>query len=161
MATAAVLAPHDVPTILNYYTPVGTEEPYQYVQQPPEGKAPHNLGSEPHDVTVRDARGREDEFSLDKNGFQFVKYPSVEKEFDDDERIQNVYYPEVEKLLKEVAGAKRVFIFDHTIRCVLSCVRGRACSLTEHVRVGASLTPMRRRERLVSVVVLLYVSLPF
>ncbi|TBU23189.1 hypothetical protein BD311DRAFT_868949 [Dichomitus squalens] len=116
MATAAVLAPHDVPTSLNYYTPIGTEEPYQYVQAPPEGKAPHNLGSEPHEVTVRDARGREDEFSLDKNGFQFVKYPSVEKEFDDEERIKAVYYPEVEKLLKEVAGAKRVFIFDHTIR---------------------------------------------
>lgn len=120
MATAAVLAPHDVPTSLNYYTPIGTEEPYQYVLSPPEGKEPHNLGVEPHDITVHDARGRENEFSLDKSGFQFVKYPSVEKEFDDDERIKAVYYPEVEALLKEVAGAKRVFIFDHTIRWVVS-----------------------------------------
>nr|VWO99179.1 N/A [Ganoderma boninense] len=116
MATAAVLAPHGVPTSLNYYTPIGTEEPYQYVLSPPAGKEPNNIGLDPRDVTVHDARGRESEFSLDTNGFQFVNYPSVEKEFDDDERIKEVYYPEVEKLLKDVAGAKRVFIFDHTLR---------------------------------------------
>ena len=120
MATAAVLAPHDVPTTLNYYTPIGTEEPYQYVLEPPEGKAPNNIGVEPHSVTINDARGREEEFSLDKSGFQFVHWPSVEKEFDDDARIQAQYYPEVEEILKKVAGAKKVFIFDHTIRYVLS-----------------------------------------
>ena len=47
MATAAVLAPHDVATSLNYYTPIGTEEPCQYVLAPPEGKEPNNLGVEP------------------------------------------------------------------------------------------------------------------
>ncbi len=122
MATAAVLAPHDVPTILNYYTPIGTEEPYQYVLDPPEGKAPNNLGSEPHEVVVQDARGRENEFSLDQNGFQFVNWPSKEKDFDDEERIKAVYYPEVEEILRTVAGAKKVFIFDHTIRYVLCCM---------------------------------------
>ena len=122
MATAAVLAPRDFPPTLNYYKPLdGAADPsgeaYRYIYTtPPPGRSEHNLGDDPRPVVVHDARGREDEFSLDKNGFQFVKYPSVEKEFDDDERIQNVYYPEVEKLLKEVAGAKRVFIFDHTIR---------------------------------------------
>ena len=74
---------------------------------------------DPHYVVVHDARGRENEFSLDQNGFQFVNWPSKEKEFDDDERIKAVYYPEVEEILKTVAGAKRVFIFDHTLRCVL------------------------------------------
>ncbi|KAI0755230.1 hypothetical protein C8Q80DRAFT_1143791 [Daedaleopsis nitida] len=116
MATAAVLAPHDVPTTLNYYLPIGSEEPYQYVLDPPEGKPANNIGVEPHDVTVNDARGREREFTLDKNGFQFVQWPSVEKDFDDDARVQKEYYAEVEEILKTVAGAKRVFIFDHTIR---------------------------------------------
>ncbi|KAI0373735.1 hypothetical protein BV20DRAFT_937342 [Pilatotrama ljubarskyi] len=116
MATASVLAPHDVPTTLNYYAPIGEEAPYQYVQEPPEGKPPTNIGSDPHPVLVHDARGHEDEFSLDKNGFQYVKWPSVEKEFDDEERIKEKYYPEVEEILKKVAGAKRVYIFDHTIR---------------------------------------------
>ena len=146
MATAAVLAPHDVPTSLNYYTPIGTEEPYQYVLSPPEGKEPNNLGVEPHDVTVHDARGRESDFSLDTSGFQFVKYPSAEKEFDDEERIKAVYYPEVEALLKEVAGAKRVFIFDHTIRYVVPLCRDGAQQLTADVlETGASPTRAPRR----------------
>ncbi|KAI0662216.1 hypothetical protein C8Q70DRAFT_909721 [Cubamyces menziesii] len=116
MATADVLAPHDVPTTLNYYAPTDEEAPYQYVQDPPEGKAWSNIGTDPHPVLVHDARGHEEDFSLDQNGFQYVKWPSVEKEFDDEERIKAQYYPEVEEILKKVAGAKRVFIFDHTIR---------------------------------------------
>ena len=122
MATAAVLAPHDVPTKLNYYQPIGTEEPYQYVLDPPADKPAHNIGQDTRPVTVHDARGREDDFTLDKNGFQFVRWPSVEKEFDDEASIQARYYPEVEEILKKVAGAKRVFIFDHTIRYVAAHV---------------------------------------
>ena len=114
------LAPHDVPTILNYYTPDknSDEAPYQYVYDPPAGKPNTNIGAEPHDVIIRDARGREEEYglSLDTSGFQFVKHVSAEKDFLDEERIKTVYYKEVEELLKKEAGAKRVFIFDHTIR---------------------------------------------
>ena len=119
MATAAVLAPHDVPTTLNYYTPAdpsSDESPYIYVQDPPEGKAKNNIGHEPHPVVVQDVRGREHEFALDKGGFQFVKHVSQEKEFDDDKRIEDVYYKETEELLRRETGTKRVFIFDHTLR---------------------------------------------
>ncbi|EKM50109.1 uncharacterized protein PHACADRAFT_264655 [Phanerochaete carnosa HHB-10118-sp] len=118
--TVAVLAPHDVPTSLNYYTPDPTsdETPYQYVYDPPAGKKSNNIGAEPHDVVIRDARGKEKEYglSLDTSGFQFVDHVSQEKEFDDEERIQTAYYKEVEELLKKEVGAKRVFVFDHTIR---------------------------------------------
>ena len=127
MATAAVLAPHDVPTTLNYYTPAdpsSDESPYIYVQDPPEGKAKNNIGHEPHPVVVQDVRGREHEFTLDKGGFQFVKHVSQEKEFDDEERIKNVYYKEVEELLKKEVGAKRVLIFDHTIRLKPEALQG-------------------------------------
>lgn len=116
MATAAVLPPRDVPTTLNYYAPIGEEAPFQYVYDPPAGTDRTNIGADPHSVTVHDARGREADFNLDKNGFQFVKRPSEVKEFDDEERIKDVYYKEVEEILKKEAGAKRVFIFDHTIR---------------------------------------------
>lgn len=119
MATAAVLAPHNVPTTLNYYTPTGPtadEAPYQYVYEPPTGKPKDNIGREPHPVVVHDVRGRESEFTLDNAGFQFVKHTSQEKAFDDEEHIKEVYYKEVEELLKREVGAKRVLIFDHTIR---------------------------------------------
>ena len=120
MATAAVQAPTDVPTTLNYYAAIeGTNEsPYQYVRDPPEGKPKHNIGIDPHPVVIHDARDKEKEYdlSLDTSGFQFVKHVSSEKDFEDEERIKDVYYKEVEELLKKEAGAKRVFIFDHTIR---------------------------------------------
>lgn len=118
MAIAATLAPNDIQTTLNYYAPVGDEAPYQYVYDPPEGKDKTNIGSDPHPAVIHDARGKEKEYglSLDTSGFQFVNYPSVEKDFTDEERIQDVYYKEVEEILRKEAGAKRVFIFDHTIR---------------------------------------------
>ncbi|KAI0669245.1 hypothetical protein C8Q78DRAFT_1080532 [Trametes maxima] len=118
MATAAVLAPHDVPTTLNYYAPAEpvNEAPYSFVQDPGTGKPRSNIGTDPHPAIIHDVRGREGEYTLDKSGFQFVKWPSVESAFDDDERIKAQYYPEVEEILKKVAGGKRVFIFDHTIR---------------------------------------------
>jgi len=116
MATATVLSPHDVPTTLNYYAAIGDETPYQYVYEPPEGVQKNNIGTDPQPVVVHDARGRESEFSIDTSGFQFVKHVSAEKEFLDEERIKTVYYQEVENILKKETGAKRVFIFDHTIR---------------------------------------------
>lgn len=53
------------------------------------------------DVVVQDIAGHENEYNLDKNGFQFVHHISQEKNFDDEGRITGVYYAEVERLLKE------------------------------------------------------------
>lgn len=121
-ATLSSPAPHDVSTTLNYYSPLNGDdsgEAYRYIYvTPPPGKLEHNLGDDLRPVVIHDARGRENEFSLDKSGFQFVKHPSAEHDFTDEERIKNVYYKEAEELLKNVTGAKKVFIFDHTIRQV-------------------------------------------
>lgn len=54
------------------------------------------------DVQIHDIRGQLDDFNLSDQGFQFGRYPTVEKTFDDTDRIKNVVYPETEKLLKEV-----------------------------------------------------------
>jgi len=117
MATAAVLSPGDVQTTLNYYLPDPTgEAPYIYVSAPPPGKPKTNARQETHEAIIHDVRGKEDTLSLDTNGFEFVKHSSAETEFLDEELIKTRYYAEVEELLKKQAGAKRVFIFDHTIR---------------------------------------------
>lgn len=125
MATTAVLSPHDVPTTLNYYAPTddSSEPPYSYLHTPPAGKPRTNVGQDPRPVVVHDVRGREHEFTLDTVGFQFMTAPSAETAFDDEARIKTEYYREVEQLLKTVTGAKRVFIFDHTIRRVSRRVR--------------------------------------
>ncbi|KAF2733660.1 hypothetical protein EJ04DRAFT_494853 [Polyplosphaeria fusca] len=81
-----------------------------------DGTTTYSRPAEPHLVTVRDVSGREHEYTLDGNGFQFHKHVSIEKDFLDDDQIKAQYYPEVEQLLKDVTGATRIFIFDHTIR---------------------------------------------
>ncbi|KAH9940475.1 uncharacterized protein BXZ73DRAFT_98904 [Epithele typhae] len=116
MATNAVLPSRDVQTTLNYYSFTGNGKPYRYVGEPPAGVERKNFETVSHPATIYNARGLEDELTLDKAGFQFLNSPSVEREFDDEERIKAQYYPEVEELLKRVTGAKRVLIFDHTIR---------------------------------------------
>jgi hypothetical protein len=116
MATAAVLSPRDVTTTLNYFASSNNEVPYNYVSEPPAGVPRSNVVAEPHPAVIQNARGKEDLIGLDKTGFQFVKHVSQEKEFLDEELIKTRYYQEVEELLKKQTGAKRVFIFDHTIR---------------------------------------------
>lgn len=116
MATAAVLTPHDVQTVLNYFATDGNEAPYNYVEAPPEGVPRSNIKEDAHPTVIHDARGHEDTVGLDKTGFQFVHHVSEEKKFLDEEAIKSRYYKEVEDLLKKETGAKRVFIFDHTIR---------------------------------------------
>jgi hypothetical protein len=50
---------------------------------------------------VRDVRGNEHLYTLDGNGFQWYTHPSSEREFVDLGRILEVYYPEMERFLKE------------------------------------------------------------
>ena len=90
---------HDVPTKLNYYKDPGdgSEPAPSYVGKPETYEHPH----EPLDVVVEDIRGREDQFTLDKNGFQIYRHASKEKEFTDDDQVKSVYYPETEQLLKD------------------------------------------------------------
>ncbi|KAA1469915.1 hypothetical protein DENSPDRAFT_835605 [Dentipellis sp. KUC8613] len=114
MATAAVLSPHDVQTTLNYYKP-SDEIPYNYTYKRDDGPQT-NIVPEAHDAVVHDIRGKEQTVSLDTSGFQFVKHVSEEKKFVDEDAITSSYYKEVEDLLKRETGAKRIFIFDHTIR---------------------------------------------
>ncbi|KAI0628394.1 hypothetical protein C8Q77DRAFT_1162137 [Trametes polyzona] len=127
MTTPSNTEHRDVSTTLNYYLALDDEPPYQYaLQDPPEGKKRSNVSVQSYPVVIHDARGREGEFTLDNAGFQFVTWPSKEKGFLDDGLIKTQYYAEVEDLLKEVTGAKRVFIFDHIIRRSTEAEQGKA-----------------------------------
>ena len=90
---------HDVSTTLNYYKDPGdgSEPAPTYVGKPETYERPF----EPLDVVVEDIRGREDQFTLDKRGFQIYRHESKEKDFIDDNQIKSVYYPETEQLLKD------------------------------------------------------------
>ncbi|KAA1477422.1 hypothetical protein DENSPDRAFT_875222 [Dentipellis sp. KUC8613] len=112
-------APHDISTTLNYFVPLDSNAPYDYIYGPPPGVPKSNIGVEPYPAVVHDVRGTplEHGAELDVQGFQFVQHESREKDFVDEEGLKGGYYKEVEELLlKVVPGAKRVHVFDHTIR---------------------------------------------
>jgi len=110
----------DVTITLNYFQPpVDGSAPYNYVEKQPEGVAQRNYEDFDVNVPFTDIRGRESQYNLDTDAFQVFKNvpDSAEKDFDDDESVKKIYYPEIEKLvLDNVPGANRVVIFDHTIR---------------------------------------------
>src|SRR5713101_5285906 len=69
-----------------------------------------------HPMEIRDGRPARKEFSLDDNGFVLVEHNSAVKDFFDPQQLESVYYPEVERLVKELSGAQQVVVFDHTLR---------------------------------------------
>jgi hypothetical protein len=69
---------------------------------------------ERHRMEIGD--GRAAELSLERNGFVLVEHRTAMKDFFDAEALKARYYREVEELIKRVSGAKRVVVFDHTLR---------------------------------------------
>jgi hypothetical protein len=67
-------------------------------------------------VRIENGRPLIGQFSLDVNGFEFVPHHSAVTDFLDSEQLRTVYYPEIERLVKEVSGCSRVVVFDHTLR---------------------------------------------
>ncbi|KAH8178349.1 methyltransferase [Sarocladium implicatum] len=110
-----------VQATLNFFN--GTDDnspPYTWIEKPKDPSIPErNYNISPQQVTINDARGREAEFTLDRDAFQILQSqpPSAEKDFTDDASIEKNYYPEVEKLLRDnIPDVSGVRIFDHTIR---------------------------------------------
>ncbi|KAL9088375.1 MAG: hypothetical protein Q9159_003149 [Coniocarpon cinnabarinum] len=104
---------------LNFFKPPQDgSKPFNFVETPPEGQPQRNFPDEDAEVSISDARGRESEFHLDRHAFQALSgYPhNPAINWEDDDSIKRVYYPEVERLLKEHTGGNRVLLFDHTIR---------------------------------------------
>lgn len=71
---------------------------------------------EAREMTIRNGRGLRDSFSLDGTGFVFVDHRTETGDFFDPEDLASTYYPEVEALIRAETGARRVLIFDHTLR---------------------------------------------
>ncbi|MEP4380623.1 MAG: CmcJ/NvfI family oxidoreductase [Paracoccaceae bacterium] len=71
---------------------------------------------EDRQVEIRNARVDPSTFSLDTAGFAVAPQTSAVTDFYDDAQIAGVYEPEVEAFLRQLTGAARVHIFDHTRR---------------------------------------------
>jgi len=100
---------------LNYLAPMA-ERPRNYTFDPPPGVPRSNSTHEAHTVAIHDARPLASEISLDREGFALLHQQSAVRDFWDEDEVRRVYYPEVQRVLAELTGASKVFIFDHTLR---------------------------------------------
>ena len=108
----ALNLPH-IEAELNYLGRM-TDRPRNYTFDPPPGEKRSNIVSDTRLVPIYDVRATQ--VSLDQEGFDLIRHASAVRDFYDEAELRRVYYPEAEKLITEVTGASRVFIFDHTVR---------------------------------------------
>jgi hypothetical protein len=111
----STLDPPHVEADLNYLAPM-TERPRNYTFDPPPGVPRSNTVHETHQVPIYDMRAVQPPVSLDREGFELVRHATAVHDFYNDDAVKSVYYPESERLIAELTGASRVFIFDHTVR---------------------------------------------
>lgn len=69
-----------------------------------------------HKMTIYNARPIADRLSLEREGFIFVNHETRMNNFYDEAEVRELYYRETEELVKKTSGAKRVVVFDHTLR---------------------------------------------
>jgi len=72
--------------------------------------------TERHAVPIHDLRPLADALSLDHEGFELLRHETAVRDLYDDAALEQVYYPEIEALLRAVTGATRVVVFDATRR---------------------------------------------
>ncbi|KEF62922.1 uncharacterized protein A1O9_00896 [Exophiala aquamarina CBS 119918] len=76
----------------------------------------HEPGDDAHEMAVHDGWYRADSFSIDKEGFSVKSFKTDYQDWEDEESVKENFYPEIVDFIKKTTGAKRVLVFDHTIR---------------------------------------------
>jgi hypothetical protein len=100
---------------LNYLTSIN-ERPVTYIHEPPAGTPPRSGEYAKFTVPIHNGRAILPELSLDKQGFVLTRQDTKVANFYDADEVRQVYYPEVEELVKQVTGAIKVLVFDHNVR---------------------------------------------
>ena len=117
MAQTAELdvAPDTIEATLNYIVDDGRPV-YTIVAAPGDRDTRSGATPDPRRVTIHNGRHEATDFVLERNGFVFVRHDTKVQDFYDEGEIRRVYYPEMVELIKAESGAKRVVVFDHTLR---------------------------------------------
>lgn len=89
--------------------------PVSLPSRPGEGEGRYEGDHETRNVEITNAWPLADELSVDREGFQLVHHHTDVDFYNDAERT-TTYETEIENLIKQATGAKRVIVFDHTLR---------------------------------------------
>jgi hypothetical protein len=107
--------PRDVRATLNYTVDNGIPPDY-YFYEPEPGVRLNPPGTDPHEMLIEDGWPMADRFSADRQGFELHEFGARFDHFDDDASVKTQFYPQVVDFVKRHTGARRVEVFDHTIR---------------------------------------------
>jgi len=78
---------------------------------------------DPRRVVIRNGRPQARELVLDREGFRFIRHDTKVADFYSDDEVKQIYYAEMEALVKAESGASRVVVFDHTLRTADDALR--------------------------------------
>lgn len=104
-----------VRTTLNYTVDNGRPPDY-YFYEPDPGNELNPPGTDAREVEIHDAWSEVGKLSADREGFELHDFGAVFDSFDDDAAVKSDFYPQVVEHVKRNTGAKRVVVFDHTVR---------------------------------------------
>lgn len=117
----------DETTVLNYIKDLPlyeNEKPYHIFAAIPRDAKRTNIEYErgPGQPIV-DIRGRESQFTLDKQGFTFQRWTPPQLDWRNEQEIIEIYFPEVKKLLCELLSStqdvRRCELFSWRVSCFL------------------------------------------
>lgn len=108
-------SPDHVNGVLNYLADKD-QHPVSYNFKPPPGVPARTGTYAKFAVAIHSARTIMSELSLDRQGFAVVRHNTAVANFYDADEVRRVYYPEVERLVREFTGAVKVHVFDHNVR---------------------------------------------
>src|SRR5271170_6566056 len=92
------------------------QTPTTYTYRPPEGVPAASGRYARFNVSIHNGRAVLGQLSLDREGVILSDQESKVVNFYDSDEVRRTYYPEVERLVKELTGAVKIHVFDHNVR---------------------------------------------
>ena len=107
--------PTSVRATMQYTVDNGVASDYYFYE--PEASVKLNPpGTDPREVEIHNAWPVVAGLSADREGFELHDFAAAFDQFDDDASVHARFYPQVVDFVKRHSGARRVVVFDHTIR---------------------------------------------
>ena len=100
---------------LNYSVDNGRPIDYYFYEPDPDLEL-NPPGTDSREMEIRDGWPMADRLSADREGFEIRDFGGGFTDFGDDAAIESVFYPRVVDFVRRHTGAKRVKVFDRTIR---------------------------------------------
>lgn len=104
-----------VESTINYLAEMPAK-PFFYLYDPPAGEASRNTQVDRRRVAIQDARDLAPGPTLDEHGFLLASLETSVEDLHDAKAVRDVYYREVEELVRKATGAARVVAFDFNVR---------------------------------------------